>query len=259
MNEHKNIYNNRALGQTAVSVSPIGLGCWQFAGGASTAFWALPPQEVINQIVKISLDGGINWFDTAEMYGSGASEKALAGALVAAGKSDGEVVIATKWKPFGRFASSIVKTFPDREKYLSPFHVDLHQVHMPNSLSSVEKQMEAMADLLDAGKIRAAGVSNFSADGMRRAHEALKRRGYALASNQVKYNPVDRRIEQNGVMKAAKELGVTIIAYSPLAQGLLTGIYHRDTAAIDRLPMIRRRMVNSLLEKTRPLARARGR
>ena len=235
-------------------VSPVGLGCWQFAGGGvSSAFWKSPPQEEINEIVAVSLAGGINWFDTAEGYGFGRSEQSLSAALTQAGKGDGDVVIATKWHPVLRTAASIAATFPSREKYLAPFHVDLLQVHMPYSFSSVEAQMKAMADLLDAKKIKAVGVSNFSEAQMRRAHKALGARGFSLASNQVRYSLADRSIEKNGVLAAARELGISIIAYSPLAQGLLSGRYHSDAAAVGRLPFLRRRRFGGLLEKTRPL------
>jgi len=118
-----------------------------------------------------------------------------------------------------RTASAIAKTFPAREKHLSPFEIGLFQVHMPHALSSVEAQMNAMADLLDARKIRAVGVSNFSEERMRRAQKTLIARGYSLASNQVRYSLLDRRIEKDGILAAAKELNISIIAYSPLAQG----------------------------------------
>jgi aryl-alcohol dehydrogenase-like predicted oxidoreductase len=113
--------------------------------------------------------------------------------------------------------------------------------------------MDAMADLLEAGKIRAVGVSNFSARQMRRAHEALVRRGFTLASNQVKYSLLDRRIERNGILDAARELGITIIAYSPLEMGLLSGKFHKDPGLLRERPIGRRLMLGRLLEKSRPL------
>lgn len=88
--------------------------------------------------------------------------------------------------------------------------------------------MHAMADLVEAGKIQSVGVSNFSARQMRRAHRALAKRGIPLAANQVLYSLLNRRIETNGILQAAKELGITIIAYTPLAFGLLTGKYQKD-------------------------------
>jgi aryl-alcohol dehydrogenase-like predicted oxidoreductase len=223
-----------------------------------SAFWNSPPQDEINNIVKAAIDGGINWFDTAEMYGNGASETALSTALQAAGKKNGDVIIATKWNPILRRASSIAKTFPARERHLSPFEIDLFQVHLPYSFSSVEAQLNAMADLLDAKKIKTVGVSNFNERKMRQAHKVLKARGYDLASNQMRYNLLDRRIEKDGVMAAAKELNISIIAYSPLAQGLLGGKYHSDPKAIESVPMMRHRAFRGKIEKSRPLVNALG-
>jgi len=246
------------LGKTGIEITPIGLGCWQLSEGAGVVggFWPALGQEEANAIVARSLAGGIDWFDTAEAYGDGRSERALAKALTAAGKKPGEVVVATKWMPIGRTASSIAKTIGARLEALAPFPIDLHQVHQPYGFSTVGDEMIAMADLVDAGKVRAVGVSNFDEARMRRAHAALAKRGLPLASNQVRYSLLDRRIERNGVLSAAKELGVTIIAYSPLEQGILSGKFHDDPKLVRARPGPRRFMASfraSGLEKSRPL------
>jgi aryl-alcohol dehydrogenase-like predicted oxidoreductase len=248
----------RRLGRTDIEVTPLGLGCWQFSGGRGIAgrFWEALPQKTVNDVVAVSLERGISWFDTAEMYGGGASECALSAALKAAGKGPGDVVVATKWSPFFRTAGSIAATIEARQSCLLPYGIDLHQVHQPVGLSSVEAEMGAMADLLAEKKIRAVGVSNFNQARMRRAHAALAKRGVPLASNQVRYSLVDRRIESNGTLAAARELGVTIIAYSPLGQGLLTGMYHDDPNYIGRRPGPRKWMPAFRpkgLDRTRPL------
>jgi aryl-alcohol dehydrogenase-like predicted oxidoreductase len=225
-------------------VSPIGLGCWQFSKGQGVAgrFWDPIEQPRIDEIVQASVEAGVTWFDTAELYGDGASEKALASALGAAGRTPGGVVIATKWTPFLRRAGHISRSIEQRVRCLAPFPIDLHQVHQHMPFSSVERQMDAMADLVAKGTIRAVGVSNFGEGHMRRAHERLAGRGLPLASNQVRYSLLDRRIERNGVLDAASELGVSIIAYSPLAQGLLTGRFHADPERAQRPGGARRRM-----------------
>jgi aryl-alcohol dehydrogenase-like predicted oxidoreductase len=211
-------------------VSPIGLGCWQFSKGRglSGGYWADLGNAEIERILAASLAGGINWFDTAEVYGRGESEKALAKGLAALGKSPGEVVIADKWHPVLRRAASIPASIGTRLGNLAPFPIDLYQIHNPLSVSSVAAQMKAMAGLVRAGKIRAVGVSNFSRRQMEKAHRALRELGLPLVSNQVRYSLLDRRIERNGVLAAAKDLGISIIAYSPLAQGLLSGRFHDD-------------------------------
>ncbi|MFC1946777.1 aldo/keto reductase [Chloroflexota bacterium] len=219
----------RQLGSTEIEITPVGLGCWQFCGsGFGRLYWNSTPQDEVNNIVKSAVDGGINWFDTAEAYGSGKSEQALSTALVKAGKSNGEVVIATKWLPVLRTAKNITRTVSKRQSFLSPFEIDLYQIHFPGSFSSIETQMHAMATLVKEGKIVSVGVSNYSAEQMRQAHAALKKHGLPLASNQVRFNLLDRIVEKQGVLDTAKELGITIIAYSPLAQGLLTGKFHKN-------------------------------
>jgi aryl-alcohol dehydrogenase-like predicted oxidoreductase len=245
----------RKLGNSNLHISPIGLGVMQFAGGRGMfrmMFNYFGP-EVKDGIIRAALDGGINWFDTAEVYGYGRSEKALRDALVSNGVADEEVLIASKWWPAPRFAGSIRRTIGNRLSNLAPYTLDLHQVHWPYSLSPPEAQMNAMADLVDAGKVRAVGVSNFSEEYTHRAHTALVKRSLGLASNQVQFSLLHRDIERNGVLKAAKELGVTIIAWSPLASGLLSGKFHKDERFLANTPATRRSRLASQLKKTQPL------
>jgi aryl-alcohol dehydrogenase-like predicted oxidoreductase len=126
-------------------------------------------------------------------------------------------------------------------------------VHQPWSFSSPEAEMDAMADLVERGTIRSVGVSNYSAERMRRAHAALQKRGLPLAVNQVQYSLLRREIETNGILETAKELGVTIVAWGPLASGLLTGKFHNDPRLVQRTPIGRRMRFTGRLEHTRPL------
>jgi len=233
----ESVNNLRPLGHTDMKVTPIGLGCWQFSKQKNLAgkFWPTLGDDLINKVVSNSLEGGINWFDTAEVYGNGASEKALSRALQAAGEKPGEVLIATKWWPMFRFASNIPKTINDRIKFLAPYPIDLYQVHQPWGFSNEKHEMEAMAELLKRKLIRNIGVSNFNALKMKNAWETLHKQGIPLASNQVRYNLLDRKIESNGVMELAKKLGISIIAYSPLAQGLLTGKFHENSELLKNI------------------------
>ena len=218
----------RHLGKSDLKISPIGLGCWQFSKRNNLAgkFWPDLDDKVIQEIVQMSLDMSVNWFDTAEMYGNGASELALSDALQHAGKKPGEVIVATKWWPLFRFAANIIKTIDKRIEALTPFPIDLYQVHQPFGFSSVREEMKKMAELVKEQKIRYVGVSNFSEKKMREAAEELDKYGLSLISNQVRYSLLNRTIEKNGVLDMAKELGITIIAYSPLAQGILSGKFH---------------------------------
>lgn len=233
----------RQLGQTEIEITPIGMGVMQLAGGhgAIGAAYSEVPHPTAVEMVKTALEGGINWFDTAEMYGRGRSESRLAAALKANNVDPRQVFIATKWWPMFKTARGIPRTIGNRQRFLSPYPVGLYQVHQPISFSSPEEEMHAMADLVEGGKIRAVGVSNFDSERMRRAHAALQERGLPLASNQVKYNLLDRSIETNGILDTAKELGVTIVAWGPLESGLLSGKFHKDPQMLRARPVYRRR------------------
>jgi aryl-alcohol dehydrogenase-like predicted oxidoreductase len=243
----------RPLGKTGIQVSPIGLGTLELGVGS---FWqkrlspVVIPQEEKNSIVKAALDGGINWFDTYLNV-----EQSLVIALKKAGKADGEVVIATKWWPFFRTAHNIKLNAQNHIQFLDGYRIGLYIVHMPTSLSSPEAEMNAMADLVESGKIQSVGVSNFNAKRMRRAYYALKARGIPLAANEVGYSLAYRGIETNGILETAKELGITIIAHSPLRGGLLTGKYHKNPALMRSVASLRRFTLNhnGSLEKSRPL------
>jgi aryl-alcohol dehydrogenase-like predicted oxidoreductase len=245
----------RRLGRTGIQVTPIGLGGNQFSGGKGVFGMMLPDlsQKQVNAIVKAALDGGINWFDTAEMYGFGHSEQALSRGLKAAGKQNDQVFVATKWNPILRTAGNISRSIDTRLKFLDGYTIDLYMVHNPYGFSSPETEMDAMANLVEAGKIRSIGVSNFNAGQMRRAYEALEKRGLPLAVNQVQYSLLDRKIESNGVLDAARELGVTIVAWAPLGTGLLTGKYHKDPDLVKSKPPLRGLMARRNIKRSHPV------
>lgn len=248
----------RRLGRTDIEITSIGLGCWQFSQGANwmSRVWDTVPQETITVIVDTALKGGMNWFDTAEAYGSGRSEQMLSAALSKLAVKPGSVVVATKWFPIFRTSRSIPATIDTRVACLDSYPIDLYQIHQPWSFSPIPAQMREMAKLLRAGKIRSIGVSNFSARQMERAHTALASEGIVLASNQVRFNLLDRGIERNGLLEAAKRLGITIIAWSPLAQGALTGRFHEDPSLMQKLSPMRKmmgRLGQAGLARSRPL------
>jgi len=225
--------NLRKLGKSDLILSPVGLGCWQFD---SKGYFEKPSNTVIRSIIHTSLISGVNWFDTAEHYGN--SEQELSYNLYHCGYvNDNDIKIATKWWPVFRTAKNIRNSIHDRINKLYPYPITLYQVHNPLSFSSIESQMKEMAKLIWKGMVRHVGVCNFSAKQMRTAWKALKEHDVPLVSNQVRYNLVDRSIETNGVLETANELGISIIASSPLAQGILTGKFHDDPGKIESAGM----------------------
>jgi aryl-alcohol dehydrogenase-like predicted oxidoreductase len=175
--------------------------------------------------VDASVAAGANLIDTAAMYGKGASERRV-GELV----SGKDVIVATKF-PLGFFsgAGQLPADLESSLARLGRSRVDLYQIHYPMVWLSIQRAMNLMADAVAAGKVRAVGVSNFSAKQMRLAHRTLAERGIPLASNQVQYSLLHRKPEIDGVADACRELGITLIAYMPLASGALTGRYSGDT------------------------------
>lgn len=223
------------LGQSNLQVSRIGVGAmtWGDAEGlarlhpAKTAYGGAEGFEEEKRALEASLDAGINLFDTAAMYSVGAAERRL-GELA----RQRDVFIATKY-PSG--FSFRVEDFPkELEATLARLgreSIDLYQHHYPNPRLSIPKLMDKVADAVEAGKVKAVGVSNYSAKQMREAHTALAKRGIPLASNQVEYSLLHRKPEVDGVLDACRELGITLIAYSPLAGGMLTGKYSAQNRA----------------------------
>lgn len=222
--EHKT-----TLGRSNLRVSRMGVGAmtWGDAKGlarlhpAKTAYGGAEGFEEEKRALEVSIEAGVNLFDTAAMYSMGAAEKRL-GELTR-GK---DVIIATKY-PSG--FSFRVEDFPKEVEAtlarLGRDSIDLYQHHYPNAKMSIPALMDRVADAVEAGKIKAVGVSNYSVEQMREAYTSLAKRGIPLASNQIEYSLLHRKPEVDGVLDACRELGITLMAYSPLAGGLLTGKY----------------------------------
>ncbi len=207
------------LGKTGIKISKIGLGTWQF--GASYWGWGkeLGEEEAIS-IIRGAVELGINFIDTAEIYGWGRSERIVGRALSYVDRE--EVVIATKVFPYRLTVSGVLKALKNSLKRLNTGYVDLYQIHWPSPIFPLKGAMRALERELEEGRIRAIGVSNFSLRQMEDARSYLQR--HDLASNQVEYNLLKREVER-GLIPHCRREGITIIAYSPLAQGLLTGKY----------------------------------
>jgi aryl-alcohol dehydrogenase-like predicted oxidoreductase len=217
------------LGRTDLEVPRLGVGAMTWGspsgrsrwGPAKLAYGGTPGPEEERRAFEASLSAGVDLFDTAAMYSGGASERRVG--ELAGGKG---VVIATKFPPGWRSKAEVLPEALDQSLFrLRRSTIDLYQHHFPSRRISIPALMGFMADAVDAGKVRAVGVSNYSAQQLRTAHAALAERGIPLASNQVEYSLLHRAPEVNGVLDACGELGITLIAYQPLAQGVLTGKY----------------------------------
>jgi aryl-alcohol dehydrogenase-like predicted oxidoreductase len=216
------------LGRSEVRVPRLGLGVmtWGEASGlqrimpAKRAYGG-PTAADEQAAFDVSMAAEVNFFDTAAMYSGGGSERRIG--ELAQGKT---VVVATKFppSPFGH-AEDLPAALEASLGNLRRTSIHLYQHHFPSSRVDTPRLMELMADAVEAGKIGAVGVSNYSAAQMRTAHEALANRGIPLASNQVQYSLLYRQPEVDGVLDACRELGTTLIAYQPLASGALTGKY----------------------------------
>jgi aryl-alcohol dehydrogenase-like predicted oxidoreductase len=209
-----------------LNIAPLGVGAWAWG---STRLWGYGKEYTRNDVGKAfraSMAEGVTLVDTAEMYGNGASERII-GEILREGAFEGTPVIATKFAPLPyRFSTkSLLKAVDKSLERLGIEMIDLYQIHFPNPIFKINSLMDALAETVKAGKVRRVGVSNYSADQMRRAYDRLASHGVSLASNQVEYSLLQRAPETNGVLEASRDLGVTLIAYSPIAQGLLTGKY----------------------------------
>ncbi|MBL1174087.1 aldo/keto reductase [Pantanalinema sp. GBBB05] len=219
------------LGQTNITVPALGIGTWAWG---DNLFWSYGKDygaEQVQAAFSTAVAQGVTFFDTAELYGFGESERLLGQFMQ---QTDQPIQIATKYFPLPwRFsAQSVTEALNASLKRLQVNQIALYQVHTPfDFLMGQKVLMNALADAVQQGKIGAIGVSNYSAKQMRQAHQLLADRGIPLAVNQVRYSLLTRQIESNGTLEAARELGVTILAYSPLAQGLLTGKYTVDHSA----------------------------
>ena len=217
------------LGRTDLEVPRLGVGAMTWGNPSGRSRWgpaklayggaAGPEEEAL--AFEASLAAGVNLFDTAAMYSGGASERRVG--ELAEGR---RVVIATKFPPGWRSKAEVFPEALDQSLLrLRRSTIDLMQHHFPSRRVSIPVLMGLMADAVQAGKVRAVGVSNYAAAQLRTAHAALAERGIPLASNQVEYSLLHRAPEVNGVLDACRELGITLIAYQPLAQGVLTGTY----------------------------------
>lgn len=226
----------------------MGLGAWQWGDRLVWQFGQGYGDKEVRDAFRLSVEEGIRFVDTAEVYGNGMSERLL-GRFVQ--ETEQPVLIATKYlpMPWRFFRSSIPRALKYSLERLSVESVDLYQIHWPTPLMSVDRMMDGMAECVKSGMARTVGVSNFDQSQMLTAYSALARQNIPLASNQVHYSMLNRKVEKNGLLARCKELGVRLIAYSPLEKGLLSGKYN----ASNRPPGTRSGIYAGILPKIEPL------
>lgn len=202
----------------------LGVGTWAWGDRRVWGYGSTYGANEIREAFDQSIAGGLRFFDTAEVYGSGESERLLGRFRQASGRP---LRIATKFMPFPwRWrTSALVAALRRSLARLGVPRVDLYQIHAPLPPRAVTTWMDACIDVVREGLVSEIGVSNYNERQMRAAHDRLARAGLRLASNQVEYSLLKRRPEQNGVARACRELNVRLIAYSPLGMGLLSGTY----------------------------------
>jgi aryl-alcohol dehydrogenase-like predicted oxidoreductase len=202
----------------------IGLGAWQWGDRVMWGYGQTHTDKEIRELFNASLNLGVRFVDTAEIYGSGYSERLLGRFLK---DMDQPVLVATKFFPWPwrQMKASVVSALKASLERLGVESVDLYQIHWPSPLMSPERMMEGMVECVKNGWARTVGVSNFGQAHMLRAYSTLAQHGIPLASNQVHYSLLNREVEKNGTLARCRELGIRLIAYSPLEMGLLSGKY----------------------------------
>jgi myo-inositol catabolism protein IolS len=217
----------RKLGKTDMLVSVLALGCWPFAGGA---YWGDQDENLSIATVHAALDAGINFFDTAEAYEKGQSERVLGKALV--DRRD-RAIIATKVAPNHLRHADVIAACEESLRNLQTDYIDLYQIHWPNHDVPLSETVGALQQLKEQGKIRAIGVSNFAVQDFSEMVQLSE-----CETNQMPYSLLWRGIEHE-VQPLCVKHGVGIICYSPLAQGLLTGRYRSADEVPDGLARTR--------------------
>lgn len=218
----------KTLGRTGTKIPVIGIGTWGI-GGYVVPDYARDEECV--EALKYGIELGMTLIDTAEVYGVGHSEEIVGRAI--RGKRD-EVFVATKVSPEHLKYDDVVKAAERSLRRLGTTYIDLYQIHAPNPSIPIKETMRAMEHLVDLGKVRYIGVSNFPLELLKEAQYALSK--YEIVSNQVLYNLEDRGIEIDLLPYAQKER-ITIIAYSPLRRGSLLTPGRRSYEILSRVAL----------------------
>ena len=205
----------------------MGVGTWAWGDKSVWNYGKDYDSADLRQTFLAAVDGGLQLFDTAEVYGDGLSETYVGQFLKERPKAN--LYVATKFMPWPwqLNTSYLMKSLKASLKRLGLERVDLYQIHFPMPFLPIESWMEPLAQAVKEGLAKEVGVSNYSRSQMLRAQDALGKKGVSLASNQVQYSLVRRKMEFNGVLEECKKSGIRFIAFSPLGMGMLSGKYSR--------------------------------
>jgi aryl-alcohol dehydrogenase-like predicted oxidoreductase len=213
------------FGKTGMEITPIGFGAWAIGGGGWAAAWGPQDDDEAVGAIRRAVELGVNWVDTAAVYGLGHSEELVAQALKSVPESE-RPYIFTKcslvWDGGGDISNVLEKNSVKREceeslRRLQTDVIDLYQIHWPRPDEYIEEGWEAMAELKDEGKVRHIGVSNFDASQMERIGVTA-----SVETLQPPYNMLDRGVEEE-ILPYCGENDIGVIVYSPMRSGLLTG------------------------------------
>ncbi|MBO0778643.1 MAG: aldo/keto reductase [Ktedonobacteraceae bacterium] len=225
--------NQRTLGASGLVVPAMGVGIASW-GEKQLGYGRMYTRDDVTQAYRACLDAGLNFFDTAEMYGQGESERLLGECR----RQDGRPILnATKFSTSSIVTPSFTRSSPRALLHaldgslqrLGVDCIDLYQLHVPPAPHKLDAYMDVLAEAVRAGKVRAVGLCNFNATLLRQAHARLAQHGIPLASTMVGYNLLRRYPETNGVLDACRELNVALLAFAPLAEGVLSGKYRTGT------------------------------
>ncbi len=215
----------RAFGKTGLEITPIGFGSWAIGGSGWRGAWGPQDDDEAVGAIRRAVDLGINWVDTAAVYGLGHSEELVARALKNLPESERPYVFtkcSRVWDESGNVSDSLKRDSVKREcedslRRLQTDVIDLYQVHWPNPDEDIEEGWSAMAELKEEGKVRHIGVSNFDVSQMERAQRIAP-----VETLQPPYSMLRREVEQE-ILPYCQENYIGVIVYSPMRSGLLTG------------------------------------
>ena len=247
----------------------MGVGTWQWGDRRVWQYGGDYAAGDVRSAFDAALAAGLTFFDTAEIYGFGRSERFLGEFINTPSRVPGpagaaRLRIATKFfpMPWRLTGASLLRALRGSLRRLGLPAVDLYQIHWPSPLLKIENLMDALAEAVAVGLTTAVGVSNYDLAQTERAHAALARRGVPLASNQVHYSLLNRRIEHSGLLARCAERGITVIAYSPLEMGLLSGKYSPEHppagSRAGRYPPAYLASIQPLLARLRAMGAAHG-